>query len=124
MYPLEEIRELTAGQAELLGLCGHCKGQGDLDDPTLFDALARGVDEIGTPCPGCGGTGRPCLRVSVRRSQASIESTLTILPHAYITPPPGEEEERMAFEAPPDMCLACGMPEDGRGLRGEAVHKS
>jgi hypothetical protein len=97
-------------------------GFGDMDQVTLFDCMARTADEIGTPCPACEGSGRTCLRVSVVRTESSITGSLRVLPHAYVAPKEAEAELRMAFEAPPDMCLACGSPRDGRGSRDEVLH--
>lgn len=124
MYRTEEVHELTSARAEELGLCGHCMGFGDMDKSTLFDCLARTADETGTPCPVCAGSGRACLRVTVVRTEASITGQLRILPHRYVAPPEGDWqlELRFVFEAPPDMCLACGNPRDGRGPRDEVLH--
>ena len=123
MYSAAEIRELTSEGCARLGLCPDCLGFGDLGQAASILALARRSDEAAERCPGCGGSGRPALRVTVRRDASGIQGAIQPLPHEYVSPLPGADSAFMAlFEASPDMCLACGMPPDGTGPRGEVLH--
>lgn len=125
MYPVGEAHELTAEACPQFGLCPDCLGFGDMgsEQPTLPWELARGIDEVSNPCPNCGGTGRPALRVKVTRSRGSTVGSITPLPHAYVPMQPGTDPLLLAaFEIPDGMCLACGMPENGKGPRDEALH--
>lgn len=137
MYRLGEASELTAGQCPQLGLCTTCYGFGDLGQPAAEAfTLARGIDEVGNPCPACAGSGRPALRVTVTRDGSGVQGEIRALPHAYV-PPEGFNAEleamfggtpaaevRAMFEVTADMCLACGMPRDGKGPHGEALHQA
>jgi hypothetical protein len=126
MYRAAEARDLTAEGCARLGLCPDCLGFGDLDPGLAADMLeaARGIDEVKHPCPGCGGSGRPALRVTVKRDQTGgITGGIRPLPHEYA--PPLEDADPVlaaAFGVAPDMCLACGMPQGGAGPHGEALH--
>jgi len=125
MYQDSEMRALMPGDCPALGLCPDCLGFGDTSPAVAADPLtaSRGVDQVKRPCPGCGGSGRPALRVTVRRDGPDITGSIRPLPHGYV-PPAGTPDPVLmaAFEAPADMCLACGMPQDGAGPRGEALH--
>ena len=125
MYRQGELSELTAEDCAGLGLCADCLGFGDMDDSPAGDLLAaaRGVDQVRRPCPNCGGTGRPALRVGIRRDASGVTGELRPLPHAYVPPLDDANRELMAtFQVATDTCLACGMPQDGTGPRGEALH--
>ena len=125
MYRPGDLRDLTAEGCARLGLCPDCLGFGDLDPRLAADMLeaARGVDQVKSPCPGCGGSGRPALRITIRRDGSGVRGSIRPLPHEY-APPLGSPDPLLlaAFEAPGDMCLACGMPQDGTGPHGEALH--
>lgn len=126
MYAKDEARELTADGCARLGLCPDCLGFGDMNRTPATDPLtaARGVDEVKRPCPNCGGSGRPAVRVAVRRDlTGGVTGTIRPVPHAYV-PPLGDEDPEWlaAFGVPPGLCLACSMPEDGKGPREEALH--
>ena len=124
-----EVRDLHPGGCARLGLCEDCLGFGDLTPPAVREAMltrhgpgyaARHLDEVTSPCPGCGGTGRPALRVTITRDASGMTGSIRPLPHAYIPPLPDADLELLAlFQAPADMCLACGMPAErpGRGGR-------
>lgn len=126
MYPNGEIRVLDAAGCGRLGLCPDCLGFGDAGpQPAQVTALhaARGIDQVERLCQGCGGSGRPAVRVTVSRDFSGITGTLRPLPHAYV--PPLEDagpEFAAASGVPEGMCLACGMPPGGKGPRGEALH--
>jgi hypothetical protein len=125
MYRKDEPRDLDAGGCARLGLCPDCLGFGDMSSAVVTEALlaARGIDEVQRPCPGCGGTGRPALRITVQRGVSGVTGSIRPLPHAYVPPLDGTDPVLLAaFEVPADMCLACGMPQDGTGPRGEALH--
>lgn len=126
MYRKEEARELTADGCARLGLCPDCLGFGDLRPGPVTDALtaARGIDQVNRPCPNCAGSGRPAIRASVTRDASGVTGSIRPLPHPYV-PPLGETDPELSalFQVPPDMCLACGMPQDGAGPRGEALHQ-
>jgi hypothetical protein len=127
MYQDGELNDLTAEDCSRLGLCPDCLGFGDTNPVKLGagEALmaARGIDEMKRPCPNCGGSGRPALRVTVRRDASGVQGGIRPLPHAYVPPLDGADPEFTAlFGAAEDMCLACGMPPDGTGPRGEALH--
>ncbi len=123
MYRRKEMRELTAEGCFRLGLCPDCLGFGDLSLAGTVVGLARGVDELQRPCAGCGGSGRPALRVTIERSAGSVHGDIRPLSHQYVPPLDGTDPELLAlFGASQDMCLACGMPPDGTGPRGEALH--
>lgn len=125
-YAAEEIRELDPAGCGRLGLCPDCLGFGDMNPAPAGDLLtfARGLDQVQSPCPGCGGTGRPALRVTVRRDESGTTASIRPLPHAYVTPDGIASPELLAaFGVPEDMCLACGMPPDGTGPHGEALHQ-
>ncbi len=126
MYGDSEMHELDAEGCARLGLCPDCLGFGDTSPAAVADALsaARGVDEVQHPCPGCGGTGRPALRITIDRSGGGIQGTIRPLPHEYVPPLAGADPiALMAFEIPEGTCLACGMSQDGIGPRGEALHQ-
>jgi hypothetical protein len=125
MHRREEVRELTAQECPRLGLCPECLGFGQSGPVILagIESLARGIDEVQRPCPNCGGSGRPALRVAVERSADSIQGSIRPLPHQYVPPLDGTDPELLAlFAVSQDMCLACGMPPDGTGPRGERLH--
>jgi hypothetical protein len=116
MYAPGEIRPLDAGGAEL-GLCPDCAGFGDLTPGVGADmaAVNRGIDQIRSPCPGCGGSGRPAIRVTVTRDPSGgVTGSLRPVPHPFV-PPSGQPGML-------DGCLACGMPPDGLGPRDEVLH--
>lgn len=99
MYHEDEIRTVdTPEQASGLGMCPQCLGYGTTSE--LEELWPYSVDEIPNPCEACGGTGRPCLRVSIKRSHGTIDAVQNILTHAYIQPGdiPGIIEG----------CLGCG----------------
>jgi hypothetical protein len=125
MYRDSEMRDLRPVDCARLGLCPDCLGFGDTSPAAITDArlAARGVDQVEHRCPGCGGTGRPALRVTIQRDGGGVQGSIRPLPHEYAptTAMPGPLL-LAAFEAPQDMCLACGMPQDGTGPRGEALH--
>lgn len=130
MYATGDIRELAAAGCGRLGLCEDCLGFGDLDRTPVTDALraARGVDQVKQLCPNCGGSGRPAIRVTVHRDLAGgVTGALRPVPHAYVPPLGADESLKSMFTtllgSQPGMCLACGMPEDGKGPRGEALHR-
>ena len=125
MYADGELRELEPDGCARLGLCPDCLGFGDLGPSGAAHALqaARGVDQVAQPCPNCGGTGRPALRITIDRSSGGVTGTMRPLPHSYVPPLGDADREMLAlFQASEDMCLACGMPPDGTGPRGEALH--
>lgn len=127
MYREKELRDLDAKGCARLGLCPDCLGFGDTSTVTLGagEALlaARGIDELKRPCPGCGGTGRPALRITVTRDGSGVQGDIRPLPHAYVPPLDGTDPELVAlFGGTGDMCLGCGMPPAGSGPRGEALH--
>lgn len=126
MYEPGDLRDLTAEGCARLGLCPDCLGFGDLDPGLAADMLqaARSIDEVPRPCPGCEGTGRPALRITLDRSGGGIQGSIRPLPHPYAPPLDGTDPVLLAaFAAPEGMCLACGMPQDGTGPRGEALHQ-
>ena len=104
VYQDRELTELTSpGQAEALGMCGTCLGFGtpaQLPDPMW----PYTIGEIPDPCTGCGGTGRPALRVTQTRVAGTVVSHLVTLPHAYVQP---------AATGPPGVCLGCYSREVG-----------
>jgi hypothetical protein len=125
MYRDAEMHALDADGCARLGLCPDCLGFGDTARAVVTDALlaARGIDEVKHPCPGCGGTGRPALRITVTRGQGGVQGDIRPLPHAYVPPVETMDPDLAAlFQVPEGMCLACGMPPDGTGPRGEALH--
>lgn len=125
MYPPDDIRDLTADGCARLGLCPDCLGFGDLNRIPASDLLAaaRGIDEVKQLCPNCGGSGRPALRVTVKRGMAGTTGEIRPLPHKYVPPLGGEDPAILAaFGVQPGLCLACSMLEDGEGPRGEALH--
>lgn len=117
MYAADEITELHPDGCARLGLCPDCQGWGDTAPASTVLGLARGIDEVAKPCPNCGGSGRPALRVSVNRSSVSTTGEVRPLPHEYV--PPLEDAESWL---PEGTCLACGMLLDGKGPRGEVLH--
>ena len=126
MYRPGEARDLTAEGCARLGLCPDCLGFGDLDPGLAAGMLeaARGVDQVKLPCPGCGGSGRPAVRVTIQRDgSGGVTGGIRPLPHEYVAPAGDFDPELAAlFGAAADMCLACGMPKDGTGPRGEMLH--
>jgi hypothetical protein len=103
-----DLVPLDAVAAESLGMCGGCLGFGtaaDLPDPMWPYMIA----EIPSPCGGCGGTGRPALRLTVTRAAGTVVSHLVTLPHRYVEP---------AATGPPGVCLACCSRSDAN------VHQS
>jgi hypothetical protein len=124
MFKEHTIRKLTADSCPKLGICSDCFGFGDLNEEiTELSELARGVDRLEKPCPNCGGTGRPALRITVSRSADEIIADIRPVPHEYIPPLEGTDpNELSAYGVPHDMCLACGMPLDGTGPHGEELH--
>ena len=126
MYRKDDMGGLDADGCARLGLCPDCLGFGDMDPALAVDMLsaARGIDEVARPCAGCGGTGRPAVRVTIARDGSGVTGSIRPLSHTYVPPLDGTDPELLAvFEAPAGMCLACGMPEDGTGPRGEALHQ-
>lgn len=125
MYPPAEVHDLDPDGCARLGLCPDCLGFGDAAPGLARDQLeaARGIDEVKHPCPGCGGSGRPALRVTLTRDLSGVTGSIRPLRHEYVPPLDGSDRElRAAFGVPDGMCLACGMPEDGTGPHGEALH--
>jgi hypothetical protein len=126
MYARDEANDLRADDCERLGLCPDCLGFGDLDRSPVTDPLtaARGIDQVKRPCPNCGGSGRPAIRVTVRRDlSGGVTGAIRPVPHAYVPPGGIEDPDKLAaFGVAPGACLACGMPEDGKGPREEALH--
>lgn len=100
VYAEKEIRELHGpDEAESLGMCRACLGYGTMSE--LPEPWPYSVDEVPDPCPGCGGTGRPCLRIEVRRSAGTIEAVQNIITHSFVKP----------WDGVPGMiegCLGCG----------------
>lgn len=125
MYRKDEVRELDAPGCARLGLCPDCLGFGDLSPGAARDALAaaRGIDQVSRPCPNCGGSGRPAVRAAVTRDASGVTGSVRPLPHEYVPPLDDAGRDLMAvFDVSPDTCLACAMPQDGTGPRGEALH--
>jgi hypothetical protein len=125
MYRVSEAQELTAEGCVRLGLCEQCLGWGDAGETDAHEVLhaARRVDEVKHPCPGCGGSGRPAIRVSVNVVSGGLTGHVRPLPHVYVPPLEGADPDMLAlFEIPDDMCLACGMPAGGKGPREEELH--
>jgi hypothetical protein len=130
MYRKAELADLTSEGCARLGLCPDCLGFGDTSPAPVADALAaaRGIDQVRHPCANCGGSGRPALRVTVTRGAGGTEGSIRPLPHAYVPPLPAADVPESAAllgapaRADERMCLACGMPPDGTGPRGEALH--
>lgn len=125
VYRKDEVNGLDAAGCARLGLCPDCLGFGDTGPAAVADALmaARGLDWVQERCPGCGGTGRPAVRVTIERYSSGVTGSIRPLPHEYVPPLDNAGRDLMAaFEVPPDTCLACGMPRDGTGPRGEALH--
>jgi hypothetical protein len=120
MYQAAEIHPLTRENCARLGLCEDCLGWGDTGPvPQGIGGLARSLDEVRTACPNCGGSGRPALRVVIRRTAATTAASISLLPHEYVPPLPGDDDElRAAFGESLDMCLACGASR-GDGPHGE-----
>lgn len=121
MYRQDEVRGLAAGRCERLGLCPDCLGFGDMSRAPVTEVLlaARGIDQVERPCPNCGGTGRPAVRITVRRDAPGATASIRPLPHEYVPP-----LDLSALCGIPDgMCLACGMAKDGTGPRGEVLHQ-
>jgi hypothetical protein len=110
MYPPEEIHDLDRAGCDRMGLCPDCLGWGD-NSPGLPAGLAeaaRGIDEVASACVGCGGSGRPALRVAVTRDSGNVAGTIRPIPHLYVPPLDGSDPVlRAAFGVPDDMCLAC-----------------
>ena len=133
MYAGGQVHDLHPDGCAQLGLCPDCLGFGDLTPPAEAQAMldrhgpayaARHLDEVTRPCPNCGGTGRPAIRITIARDTSGMTGSIRPLPHAYVPPLDGTDPELLAaFEVPPDMCLACGMPADATGPRGEALHQ-
>lgn len=130
LYGQDEAFVLAAGGCERLGLCPGCLGFGDLDPEPVTGVLAaaRGIDQVREPCPDCGGSGRPAMRVTVTRGLAGgTTGTVRVLPHSYI-PAIGDPGPSVipvlpeTSEPTPGLCLACVSPRDARGPRGEALH--
>lgn len=129
IYEIREIHEFTKEEAPGLGLCPDCLGFGDLDTTVreTFVQVTRFLYEITNPCATCSGTGRVALRIAMDRDPVTRTTTshLTILPHAYVPPLTGHwyAQNMELFEAPPDMCLACGSAKNLRnGKDGEPLH--
>ncbi len=117
MYLNSEIYRLLARDCERFGLCPDCFGRGDLANGSdTLDSLTRSVDQLIQPCPNCGGSGRPALRITVTRTDGSITGELRPLSHKYAPAPAG------SVGLIQDTCLACGMPQDGTGPKGEVLH--
>jgi hypothetical protein len=129
MYRIDEISDLDRESCPRLGLCEDCLGFGDLA-PGVGQTMMqvnRGVDQLSRACPGCGGSGRPALRVTVARSASGTTGVIRPVPHGYVEPlPAGRLPEAAAIliglAGGPAGCLACGMPRDGVGPRDEALH--
>lgn len=126
MYAPGEIHDLEMGGCGRLGLCPDCLGFGDTAPGLARDLAeaARRVDEVTAPCPGCGGSGRPAIRVSVTVAPGGgITGALRPIPHLYVPPLDGSDPVlRAAFGVPDGMCLACGGEQAEKGPRGEALH--
>lgn len=130
MYEKAQIYPLTEEDAPYLGLCTHCMGFGDIwppkstndQAPPLF-AFARTIDEVHHPCHMCDGTGRPAMRVQVVHGRDEIRHNIHIKPHPYVAPLPNNFYSSLMdlFEAPSDMCLACGSAKNTT-YEGQEIH--
>lgn len=97
-YKVGELMPLDAEEAPKYGLCPECLGFGTTDPGAV--ALAAGVDEIANPCPTCGGSGRPAMRVTIARAPGSVHGHMEVLDHEPVLLGKGA------------LCLACGMAAD------------
>src|SRR5438552_5422298 len=95
MYPPGEVHDLTPDGCARLGLCPDCLGFGDTAPGLAGDLgeAARGIDEVQHPCAGCGGSGRPALRVTLTRDPAGVTGGIRLLPHEYVPPLDGSDPE-------------------------------
>lgn len=125
VYRPDEIHQLTAEKCPQLGLCPDCFGFGDVSNVTvnsLFDA-SRGIDQIRRACINCAGSGRPAIRITVKRTPTETTATIRPIPHEYVPPLDGTLTELSALSGmTPETCLSCGMAPDGVGPRGEKLH--
>lgn len=126
MYRISEIGTLNGeSDCKRLGLCPDCGGYGDMGGlPTDLLMAARRLDEVplNNRCAGCGGSGRTGLRVTIRRDGSGLTGDIRVIPHEYVPPVPFDDELKALFQAPSDMCMVCGNPPDGKGMRGEQIH--
>lgn len=96
-YRLEELTPLDAETARAHGLCWDCLGYGTTADIDV--TMMPSIDHLDEPCPTCGGTGRPHLRVTIERRGSAVTAQMSWVAHEPVVRP-----DR------PDMCVACGMP--------------
>ena len=124
MYPLDDLYELTVDGCARLALCPDCFGFGDQSPfgPRDLNEAARSLDEIKQPCVNCGGTGRPALRITMKRDAHGLSATILPLPHVFVPPIPEIAPETQQLFGMLGACLACGMPQDGKGPRGRELH--
>lgn len=121
MYRISEIHGLTAEQCPSLGLCDHCLGFGDVS--TARGPLVRAIDQVASLCPNCAGSGRPSIRLSVRRTREGVDGDIRPLPHAYVPALPEYSSGISSiFSLAADICMACMMPVNGTGPHGEELH--
>lgn len=124
MYHTKDLNQLTREQCARLALCEDCLGYGDLSaTPGEWPALARRIDEVATPCPNCGGSGRPAVRCTASQDDAgTITGGITFVPHVYVPPLEVPDPDLAAlFEVSTDMCMACGNAR-GFAWRGKPLH--
>jgi hypothetical protein len=117
MHGKHEIRPLTPSLALQLGLCPECMGYGDRTplsaDMTALQIL-RGIDEVHDKCTACNGSGRPAILPIMRRHANETSVTLQMSPHPYVPTLPSNFYTSLMelFQAPTDMCLACGAAKE------------
>lgn len=133
MYEKREIYALNAEISKLLGLCPDCLGFGDMAPPSpnaSIAVLARGVDEVIHKCPACSGSGRPAIVATVRRARNETRGIIYTVQHAYVPPIPQNFYTSIMelFEAPADMCLACGgaknATQDGKEIHNGLIDRA
>lgn len=113
MYVKHEIRPLSASLAVQLGLCPECLGYGDLTPITKESKaleILRGIDEVHNKCTVCHGSGRPAVLPIHRRGRDGTTVSMKMTPHPYVPTLPSNFYTSLMdlFQAPEDMCLACG----------------
>ena len=120
MYRQSETAPLDKAGCAAAGLCGDCLGFGTLEWPfpgyTGRDGqpapgwfMAYQPGEGPAPCAGCGGSGRPALRVTVTRDGGTVTGGIEVLPHDYVPDPDN---------GPAAGCMACGNPRAGEAHAG------